>query len=199
MTSAAEPTAGPRRPGAFLTSRAQLQRLLPAYGSMLTRRSPLLIALACVIALLVAGCGGGTHATSHQHGHKREVLVHASLGFGAFRRFIAAPARAGQLSDPLSLASKNASSAAVFADKELRLAAHDVQRDKRLRVLFAPLELTADKIKSLAPMLSRPGSLAQVEAISGILSRLSAVAKDDGARIKDASFARIAAAGGPRT
>ena len=165
---------------------------------MLNRRSPLLVALVCAAAPLAAGCGGGTH-TSHTHRHKREVLLHASLGFGAFRRFIAAPAHAGQLSDPLSLASKNASSAAAFADKELRLAAHNVQRSKRLRVLFAPLELTAEEIKALAPALSRPSSLAQVEAISRILSRLAMVAEANGARIKYASLASIAAAGGPRT
>lgn len=166
---------------------------------MVNLRPPLLIALVGAIALFAVGCGGGTHTNTHQHRHKREVLVHASLGFGAFRRFIASPVRAGQLSDPLSLPSKNATSAAAFADKELRLAAHDVQYSKRLRVLFAPLELTADKIKALAPALSRPNSLAQVETISGILSRLATVAEANGARIKYASLAGIAAAGGPRT
>jgi hypothetical protein len=165
---------------------------------MLIRRPTLVAALVCALALLAASCGGAGH-TAHKHRHKRQVLVHASLGFGAFRRFISVPAHAGQLSDPLSVASKNASAAAGFAYRELRIAAQHVERSKRLRVLFAPLELTADKIKALAPVLSQSNSLAQVEAISGILGRIATIAKDDGARIKYASLATIAAAGGPRT
>lgn len=165
---------------------------------MLTRRPNPLAALVCAAALLAAGCGGGAHSDAHKHPHKREVLVHASLGFGAFRRFISVPADAGQLSDPLSSASKNAHAVAGFAYRELRLAAQHVQHSKRLRVLFAPLELTADKIKALAPTLSQPRALAQIRSIAGILTRLATIAEDNGARIKYASLARIAAAGGPR-
>ncbi len=165
---------------------------------MLTRRPNPLVALVCAVAIVAAGCGGGAHAGAHKHRHKREVLIHASLGFGAFRWFISVPAHAGQLSNPLSPASKNASAAAEFAYRELRLAGHHVEHSKRLRILFAPLEVAADKIKALAPVLSQPHSLAQVEAITNILARLATIARDNGARIEYASSAGVAAAGGPR-
>ena len=155
------------------------------------------VILTCALALALAGCGG-KQSGSHQHRHKHVVLVHASLGFGAFQRFIWLPAQAGKLSDSLSPAVKDGSTAATFAYRQLSLAAHQVQRSKRLAALFAPLEVTADKLKALAPALSRPGSLTQIKAIHGTLTRLAATAKHNGARIVYASLAKIAAAGGPR-
>jgi hypothetical protein len=58
--------------------------------------------------------------------------------------------------------------------------------------------LTADKISALRGALSRHPSVAQVEEINKLLRRIAATAKDNGARIADASPAEIAAAGGPR-
>jgi hypothetical protein len=122
----------------------------------------------------------------------------ASLGFGAFHRFIWAPARAGRLSHPRSPAVSRATAAARFASNQLRGAARHVKGSKRLRVLFAPLELTADKMSALRGALSRHLSVAKVEEINKILRRLAATAKENGVRIGDASAAEIAAAGGPR-
>jgi hypothetical protein len=91
-----------------------------------------------------------------------------------------------------------AGEAARFTSNQLRVTAHQVQGNKQLRVLFAPLELTADKISALRGTLPRHPSVAQVEAINKILLRIAATARENGARIADASAAEIAAAGGPR-
>ena len=163
------------------------------------RRPYILIALAvCAVAVGAAGCGSGTHRTASKHPAKHRVLTEASLGFGAFRRFIWLPARAGRFSDPVSPAVSQGAAAARFISNELRVAARHVQGSKRLQVLFAPLELTADKISALGSSLSQHPSLAQVEAINEILRRIAAAAKDNGALIVDASAAKVAAAGGPR-
>jgi hypothetical protein len=160
------------------------------------RRPYILIALAaCAIAV---GCGSGSHRTASHHRAKHIVLTKASLGFGAFHRFVWLPARAGRLADPLSPAVSHAAAAARFTSNELRVAAQQVQRSKRLRVLFAPLELTADKVSALDSDFFRNPSRAQIAAINEILTRVAAAAKDNGAQIVDASAAEIAAAGGPR-
>ena len=162
------------------------------------RHYTLIVAAACAIAVGAAGCGGGTHHDASNHRAKHTVLTQASLGFGAFHRFIWAPAREGRFSRPSSPAVIRAAAAARFASNQLRVAARHVQGSTQLRVLFAPLELTADKISALRGALSRHPSVAQVEKINKILRRIAATAKDNGGRIPDASAAEIAAAGGPR-
>ena len=163
-------------------------------------RRPYLVisATACALVVGAAGCGSGTHHDASSHRAKHTVLTQASLGFGAFHRFIWAPARAGRFSNPGSRAVSQAAEAARFTSNELRVTAHQVRGSKQLQVLFAPLELTADKISALRGTLSRHPSVAQVEAINKILLRIATAAKDNGARIADASGAEIAAAGGPR-
>lgn len=155
-------------------------------------------AIACAIAVAAAGCGGGTPHHASDHRAKDTVLTQANLGFGAFHRFIWVPARTGKFSDPSSPAVSRAAAAARFTSKQLRVAARHVQGNKQLRVLFAPLELTADKVSALVGTLSRHSSVAQVEAINEILRHISVSAKENGAHIADASAAQIAAAGGPR-
>jgi hypothetical protein len=161
------------------------------------RRHIVITAAACAIAVGAGGCGSATHHDASSHHPRHTVLTQASLGFGAFHRFIWAPARAGRFSDPRSHAVSQAAEAARFSSKELRVAAHRVQGNKQLRVLFAPLELTADKLSALGGTLSRHPSVAQVEAINKILVRIAAAVKENGARIADASAEEIAAAGGP--
>jgi hypothetical protein len=163
-----------------------------------SRRYKCIAVVACALALAAAGCASGTHGSDSNHRPKHNVLTEASLGFGAFHRFIWLPARAGRFSEPLSPAVSQGALAARFTSKELRVAARRVRGSKQLQVLFAPLELTADKISALASSLTHHSSLAQVEAINEILRRIAATAKDNGARIVDASASQIAAAGGPR-
>lgn len=158
----------------------------------------LMIATACAIGVGTAGCGSGTHHNASDDRAKQTVLAKTSLGFGAFHRFIWTPARDGRLSHPGSPVVSRATAAARFVSHQLRVAAHHAQGSAQLRVLFAPLELTADKISALRGALSRHPSVAQIEKINDILRRISASAKDNGVRIADASAAEIAAAGGPR-
>jgi hypothetical protein len=164
---------------------------------MSRRHYTLIVAAACAIAVGAAGCGN-THHDGSNHRAKHTILTQASLGFGAFHRFIWTPAREGRFSHPSSPAVTRAAAAARFASNQLRVAAHHVQGSTQLRVLFAPLELTADKISALRGRLSRRPSVAQVEKINDILRRIAATAKDNGGHIPDASAAQIAAAGGPR-
>jgi hypothetical protein len=126
------------------------------------------------------------------------VLRHASLAVGAFHRFIVIPARAGELSDPVSQAARHGAAAALFAYRQLKIAAHNAQHGKGLKTLFAPLEVTADKLKALASALLRGPSGAEIRSIHGIMRRLSTIARASGHRIVDATPAQIAAAGGPR-
>lgn len=162
------------------------------------RRYIAIAATAFTIAVGAAGCGSGTHHDASSHQAKHTVLTQASLGFGAFHRFIWTPARAGRLADPGSQAVSQATKAARFTSNKLRITAHQVQGSKQLQVLFAPLQLTADKIGALRGTLSRHSSVAQIEMINQILLRIAAAAKNNGAHISDASAAEIAAAGGPR-
>ena len=154
-------------------------------------------ATVCAIALGAAGCGSGMHHNASDPSAKQTVLTETSLGFGAFHRFIWVPARAGRFSHPGSAAITKAGAAARFASHELRAAARHVRGSKQLRVLFAPLQLTADKISALRGGLAKPHAVAQVEAINQILRRIAAAAKNNGAHIVDAPAAQIAAAGGP--
>lgn len=163
-----------------------------------SRRYKCIAVAACALALVAAGCGSGTHRTDSNHRAKHTVLTEASLGFGAFHRFIWLPARAGRFADPASPAIGKGSAAAHFASGELRVAARRVRGSKRLAVLFGPFELTADKISALGSVLSERSSLAQIQAINEILRRIAATASDNGARIINGSASAIAAAGGPR-
>lgn len=162
------------------------------------RRGYIVIAATvCAIALGIAACGSGTHHNASDPSTKETVVTEASLGYGAFHRYILVPARAGHFSDPGSPVVANAGAAAHFASQHLRVAARHARGSNQLRVLFAPLELTADKISALRGTLSKQHAVAQIEAVNEILRRIAAAARTNGARIVEAPAAQIAAAGGP--
>lgn len=176
----------------------------PPSASTRTRNgTPVAAATAIVVmCLLLAACGGGSHkttTTAPKRLAKVQVLQQASLAYGAFRRFIFTPAHAGDFSDPASPAITTGSAAALFASTQLNVAAHHALDDKQLRTLFAPLTLTADKIKTLAHVLSQPSSLARINDIEGILARISGAARELGQSVVAATPQKIAAAGGPHS
>lgn len=164
----------------------------------LARARALAAAVLCAAALSLAGCGGSSHdASGSKHSAKPQVLQPASLAYGAFRRFISIPAHAGDFADPSSSAVSTGSTAAAFAYKQLNQAAHQLLHNHRLQTLFAPLTLTADKIKSLESTLSQPSTITQINAINDILGRIATMAKQVNHPIVVASAEQIAAAGGP--
>lgn len=164
------------------------------------RRSYLITAvMVSALALAAAGCGSGNRAApkSSKHPAKHTLLPQVSLAIGAFHEFIWIPARANQLSDPLSPAASQGAAAALFAARELKIAARQAQRQKRLQTLSAPFELTADKLTSLGTALPQHASLVQIDSLNGILNRIAAMAIGDGFRIVSATRDQVAAAGGP--
>ena len=158
----------------------------------------IIAATVCAVALVAAGCGSDTHHNASDPSAKQALLREASLGFGAFHRFIWVPARAGRLSRRGSPVVIKARVTARFASESLRAAARHARGIKRLRVLFAPLQVTADKISAVRSALSKPHAAAEVEAINQILHRIANAARKNGARIVEAPAAQIGAAGGPR-
>lgn len=176
--------------------------LEPAKDCLVTdmsRRPYILVAaIVCALALGASGCGGASHHAASKRPAQHTVLMPASLAFGAFHHFILLPSRAGQLALPVGPAIDRGVAAARFAASELTSAAREVQHNGQLEALFAPLQLTADKLKALSAALPVHPSPAQVDEINAILGRIAAIAKDNGRRIFDASAAKVAAAGGPR-
>lgn len=164
------------------------------------RRSYLITAvIVSALALAATGCGGAHRVAprASKHPAKHILLRHVGLAIGAFHEFIWIPARANQLAEPVSPAVSQGAAAALFAARELKIAARHAQHQKRLQSLLAPFELTADKLTSLGAALSQRPSVAQIESLNGILTRLAAMAVGDGYRIVPATRAQIAAAGGP--
>jgi hypothetical protein len=158
----------------------------------------LVIAVTAVTALAVAACGGGAqHSTQHTPSKTPKFLRHASLSFGAFHRFVWAPAHSGVFSSSSS-AAKTAARAAVFASGQLKQASVYAKQNQAERALFPALVVLAGKMNSLsATILGPSSSLPEINAINESLKRLNAAASARGHHIPDASAAQIAAAGGP--
>jgi hypothetical protein len=166
---------------------------------MTSRRSVLLLtAVVCAAALGIAACGGGGKSASRHKPFKTpNFLLHASLAFGAFHRFVLRPARSGAFSTSSSAVTE-AADAAVFASNQLKLASQYAQRNPVERSLFAALVVLADKLKALSGVIRGPtSSLAQINAANESLGRVNAAAAAGGHHIPDATTAQIAAAGGP--
>jgi hypothetical protein len=82
----------------------------------------------------------------------------------------------------------------------LKQAASYARRNAVERPLSAALTVVAYKIQALrATILGPTSSLAAIDANNESLSRINRVASAGGHRIRDASLAQIAAAGGPHT
>jgi hypothetical protein len=172
---------------------------------MLRRTAVLALLLAC-LAAGVAGCGSskssssssaaGTTATTHLA--KTKFVFHAALAFGAFHHFIYAPARAGELTHPLShkRTVAKAGLAAVFSYHELKLAAQDVKSSPVLSKLFAPITIVATKIKNLGSSIKGGhASSSNVEGINSSLASIKSTAASNGQGFSDQvpSAAQLAA------
>jgi hypothetical protein len=91
-------------------------------------------------------------ATSTTKFAKTKFVLHAGLAFGAFHRWIYKPARAGELTHPLShkIAVAKAALAAAFVYHELGLALKDAQADPTLSKLVSPITSLQNKLHGLA-------------------------------------------------
>ena len=173
---------------------------------MLRRTAVLALVLAC-LAAGVAGCGSskssssspaaGTTATT-THLAKTKFVFHAALAFGAFHHFIYKPARAGELTHPLShkLTVVKAGAAALFTYHELKLAAQDVKSSPLLSKLFAPITIVATKIKNLdSSIKGGHASGSDVEGINSSLASIKSTAASNGQGFSDQvpSAAQLAA------
>lgn len=173
---------------------------------MLRRTAVLTMVLACLAAVGVAGCGSskssssssaaGTTATTHLA--KTKFVFHAALAFGAFRHFIYTPARAGELTHPLShkLTVVKAGAAALFTYHELKLAAQDVKSSPLLSKLFAPITIVATKLKNLASSIKGGhASSSEVDGINSSLASVKSTASSNGQGFSDQvpSAAQLAA------
>lgn len=150
---------------------------------MLRRSAILIMMLGCVASVSVAGCGSSKSSSSSSsaapttttHLAKTKFVFHAALAFGAFHHYIYAPARAGDLTHPLShkLAVAKAGLAALFTYHELKLAAQDVRSSKVLSTLFAPLTIAAAKVRGLDDAIK--GGHASASSVNGINSSLASI------------------------
>jgi len=156
-----------------------------------------LVAVVCVFALAVVGCGGSSSSTSSAavagsaastttttHLAKTKFVLHAGLAFGAFHRWIYKPAKAGELRHPLEhkFTTVKAALAAVFVYHELKLALADAQASPTLSKLVAPITDLQNKLHSLAGSVKSGG--ASASDVAGIDSTISQVKSQAAAAVQ---------------
>jgi hypothetical protein len=166
------------------------------------RRRLTLIAILSVLSVAVVGCGssssspssaggsaaGTTSTTSTVKLAKTKFVLHAGLAFGAFHRWIYKPAKAGELSHPLShkLTTVKAAIAAAFVYHELKLALADAQADPTLSKLVAPITDLQNKLHGLAGSVKSGGaSASDVTGLDGIISSIKDQASSAGQTITE--------------
>ncbi len=158
------------------------------------RHSVVLIAvIGCIAAAGVTGCGSSSSSSSGAqsgttHFAKTKFLLHAGLAFGAFHHFILGPVRDGDLKHPFrhKLTLIKAGLASLFVYHELKLAAHDAQSSRILRVLVSPLTLAAGAIHSLRSSLTSGSANPQdVSNANASLARIGNQAAARGQSISD--------------
>ncbi len=162
------------------------------------RRTAVLLVIGCLAAVAVAGCGSSKSSSSSAtspastttttHLAKTKFVFHAALAFGAFHHYIYLPARAGDLTHPLShkLTVVKAALAALFTYHELKLAAQDVKSSKLLSKLFAPITIVAAKIRALDNEIKGGHtSSSSVEGINSSLGSIKSTAASNGQGFSD--------------
>jgi hypothetical protein len=174
---------------------------------MLTRTPLPLAAIACTLALALAGCGGSTAstggatpggATSAGAGATTsggvthattKFLLHTGLALGAFHHFIYKPFKAGDLRHPLlhKVALAKAALAGLFIYHELELAAEDARSSELLEALFSPLTRIAANLALLkSTFTAGRASKPRVEGVRSELESLQSAAASDGSAISEA-------------
>jgi hypothetical protein len=150
----------------------------------------------------VVGCGSSTSTSASAAGSaagagsttstvklaKTKFVLHAGLAFGAFHRWIYKPAKAGELSHPLShkLTTLKAALAAGFVYHELKLALVDAQADPTLSKLVAPVTALQNKLHGLVGSVKSGGATADdVTGLDGAISSIKDQAASAGQPITE--------------
>ena len=168
-------------------------------------RRGILVAIVTMALIAVAGCGSSsssstsastssagvsssTSSTSTTKLAKTKFVLHAGLAFGAFHRWIYKPAKAGELSHPLShkATAVKAALAATFVYHELGLALKDAQADPALSKLVSPITALQNKLHGLAGSVKSGGtSAADAQGLDSTISSIKDQASSAGQPITE--------------
>ena len=170
-------------------------------------RRGVLVAIVTMALIVVAGCGSSsssstststttssagvsssTSTTSTTKLAKTKFVLHAGLAFGAFHRWIYKPAKAGELSHPLShkATAVKAALAAAFVYHELGLALKDAQADPALSKLVSPITALQNKLHGLAGSVKSSGtSAADAQGLDSTISSIKDQASSAGQPITE--------------
>jgi len=163
------------------------------------RRAIAVLGIVAAIGLVGAGCGDKTKVVSSTNSQgqtvtrtvpkvrfaKAKFVIHSALAFGAFKRYVYDPFKAGKFKSGANgrvAAIAKAVAATAFTANELRLARKAALSDDTLRGI-------GDKIGSLIPnvgdlgKLIKSGNIAQIAGISGGIAGIVALAKKAGVNI----------------
>ena len=170
--------------------------------SIAVRYGITVIAVVGVLTLGVAACGSSNSSSSAASGSapaaasttsttkfaKTKFVLHAALAFGAFHRWIYAPAKAGTLRHPFQhpLTAAKAALAAAFVYHELKLALADAQANPTLSKLVAPITALQNKVHALAGSVKSGGaSQADVTDLNNAISSVKDQAASAGQTITE--------------
>jgi hypothetical protein len=161
------------------------------------RRRITLIAVLGALSLAGAACGSSSSSSSSAAASpststtnaiklaKTKFVLHAGLAFGAFHRWIYKPAKAGELTHPLShkLAVLDAALAATFVHHELGLALKDAQADPTLSKLVSPITALQNRLHG--QVKSGQASAGAADGLNGSVSSIKQQAAGAGQQIPE--------------
>jgi hypothetical protein len=158
------------------------------------------IALTCVLALTLAGCGSKSQTTGststaacQQVGSvsfdKTKFLLHAGLAFGAFHHFIYNPYRSGSFRRGARGrvgTTVKAGLAGLFTVHELKLVKQDAESSPTLCHLVAPLDEASNSLTGMQSSL-RSGNVTghNLNGVNGDLDSVGQTAQQAGMPITD--------------
>ncbi len=167
----------------------------------MNRSLAILLAFATLAAVPLSGCGGKDKVvtTTNAQGQattrtvpsvrfaKVKFVLHSALAFGAFRRYVYKPYRAGSFKAGAPGRTKalvKAGAAGLFAVNELRLARRAALSDDKLRAIGDKLGGLTKQLAALAGGL-KAGQLlgGQIGSVSGGLDSVVGLAKKAGVDI----------------
>lgn len=164
----------------------------------MSRRSAVLFCLLALVPAVLVGCGGDKVVTqTGANGQvttrtvpdvkfaKTKFVLHSGLAFGALRRYVYKPYKAGTFkkgADGRTAAFVKAAAATAFAINEIRLARNAALSDDQLRAVGDKLGGLGAKLTALVAGL-KAGDAAGIGSSLGDLSSIQGLAKAAGVDI----------------